>query len=144
MGDACCDAFSTWYCKVKKLSSVEFSVMNSFVTRYYPTLGEDQLEKHIDGANVDGSIILALPTDDPFEGGALHVWDGKPEKEYVYSMQPGDMIYLERAVWHQAKPITSGTRWALVLFLRLRDALPLQQASEGREHGKDVQTRLSS
>ena len=33
-----------------------------------------------DGANVDGSCILALPTDEPFEGGALHVWDGKPKQ----------------------------------------------------------------
>jgi len=29
---------------------------------------------------VDGSCILALPTDEPFEGGALHVWDGKPKQ----------------------------------------------------------------
>ena len=33
-----------------------------------------------DGANVDGSCILALPTDEAFEGGALHVWDGKPKQ----------------------------------------------------------------
>ena len=29
---------------------------------------------------MDGSCILALPTDEPFEGGALHVWDGKPKQ----------------------------------------------------------------
>lgn len=38
---------------------------------------------------MDGSAILALPTDEPFEGGALHVWDGKPKQELVYKMAPG-------------------------------------------------------
>ncbi|CAK9109618.1 unnamed protein product [Durusdinium trenchii] len=71
-----------------------------------------------DGANVDGSAILALPTDEPFEGGALHVWDGKPKQELVYKMAPGDCMFMDTKIWHQAKPITSGTRWALVLFLK--------------------------
>lgn len=117
--DECVRLFENWYCDYKKLSSTRASVMNAFVTRYRPVLEEDQLQKHIDGANVDGSVILALPTDDPCEGGQLHVWDGKPQKELSYLMQPGDIMFLDNAVWHQAKPITSGTRWALVLFLRL-------------------------
>merc|ERR1719434_672944 len=116
----CTDAFAAWHCRRAAVPSVHVSIMNGFVTRYRPVHEEDQLKKHIDGSNVDGSVILALPTDDPFEGGALHVWDGKPQKEFVYRMQPGDAIFLDNAVWHQAKPITAGTRWALVLFLRLR------------------------
>jgi quercetin dioxygenase-like cupin family protein len=49
------------------------------------------------------------------------VWDGRPEQqEFVYRMRAGDVIFLDNGVWHQAKPITSGTRWALVLFLRVR------------------------
>lgn len=115
----CMDAFAKWYCCQHMLVSVEVVVMNAFVTRYRAVNEEDQLKKHIDGANVDGSVVLALPTDDPFEGGALHVWDGKPQREFVYHMKPGDALFLDNAVWHQAKPITSGTRWALVLFLRL-------------------------
>ena len=75
-----------------------------------------------DGANVDGSVILALPTDEPFEGGALHVWDGKPKQELVYTMDAGDCIFLDTKIWHQAKPISCGSRWALVLFLRLEKA----------------------
>lgn len=117
----CADAFVTWYCPLKKLSSVDCSVMNAFITRYTTMEGEDQLEKHIDGANVNGSVILALPTDDPFVGGSLRVWDGKPTKETVYDMKPGDIMFLDNAVWHQAMPISSGTRWALVLFLRLQN-----------------------
>merc|ERR1712118_550908 len=97
--------------------------MNAFVTRYRPIPDEDQLKRHIDGANVDGSVVLALPTDDPCEGGALHVWDGKPQKEFVYRMEPGDILFLDTRVWHQAKSITSGTRWSLVIFLKLSDAV---------------------
>mmetsp|Transcript_6182 Transcript_6182/g.17165 ORF Transcript_6182/g.17165 Transcript_6182/m.17165 type:complete len:351 (-) Transcript_6182:67-1119(-) len=121
--DKCTDAFARWYCGIKSLASIDVSVMNAFVTRYRPVHEEDQLKKHIDGSNVDGSVILALPTDDPFEGGELYVWDGKPQKEYVYRMNPGDLLFLDNAVWHQAKPITSGTRWALVLFLRLQSPI---------------------
>eukprot|EP00928_Gymnodinium_smaydae_P037201 TRINITY_DN25864_c0_g2_i2.p1 TRINITY_DN25864_c0_g2~~TRINITY_DN25864_c0_g2_i2.p1 ORF type:complete len:342 (+),score=61.35 TRINITY_DN25864_c0_g2_i2:55-1026(+) len=117
----CVAKFEQWYCTMRcyQPGSRRFSVMNAFVTRYRPIHEEDQLKKHIDGANVDGSVILALPTDDPFEGGALHVWDGKPKQELVYTMAPGDCMFLDTRIWHQAKPITSGTRWALVLFLRL-------------------------
>lgn len=122
--DRCTDLFGKWYCGVKSLASVDVSVMNAFVTRYRPIHEEDQLKKHIDGSNVDGSVILALPTDDPFEGGELLVWDGKPQKEFVYRMAPGDLLFLDNAVWHQARPISSGTRWALVLFLRLQGHTP--------------------
>jgi len=115
----CIGCFERWYCELKRLESVKASVMNAFVTRYKPVQDEDQLEKHIDGASVDGSVILALPTDDPFKGGKLMVWDGKPQQELSYEMAPGDMMLLDNAVWHQAKPISCGTRWALVLFLRL-------------------------
>merc|ERR1712187_164640 len=126
MGDVmhdCVRLFERWHCSRQSLRSVEVTVMNAFVTRYRPIHGEDELKKHIDGSNVDGSVILALPTDSPFEGGALHVWDGRPERELVYHMQPGDTIFLEGRVWHQAKPISCGVRRALVLFLRLRDAV---------------------
>jgi len=115
----CTEAFEKWYCQSHALASVDVHVMNGFVTRYRAVQTEDQLQKHIDGSNVDGSVILALPTDDPFEGGALHVWDGRPQQEFTYNMQPGDAIFLDGAVWHQAKPISRGTRWAMVLFLRL-------------------------
>lgn len=117
----CVKSFESWYCSLKgfKQGSKPFSVMNAFVTRYRPLHGEDELKKHIDGANVDGSCILALPTDEAFEGGALHVWDGKPKQELVYKMAPGDCMFMDTKIWHQAKPITSGSRWALVLFLKL-------------------------
>ncbi|CAE7270281.1 rib4 [Symbiodinium sp. CCMP2456] len=97
----CVDMFEDWYCQLKgyRLGSKKFEVMNAFVTRYRPVHGEDELQKHIDGANVDGSVILALPTDEPFEGGALHVWDGKPKQELVYTMDAGDCIFLDTKIW---------------------------------------------
>ncbi|CAJ1367972.1 unnamed protein product [Effrenium voratum] len=117
----CVAQFEAWYCTLKgfRQGSKRFSVMNAFVTRYRPVHGEDELQKHIDGANVDGSVILALPTEEPFEGGALHVWDGKPKQELVYQMAPGDCMFMDTKIWHQAKPISKGARWALVLFLKL-------------------------
>jgi len=127
MGAVMCECvahFERWYCELKKLESAKASVMNAFVTRYKAIQDEDQLQKHIDGSNVDGSIILALPTDDPFVGGKLLVWDGKPQQELTYEMAPGDMMLLDNAVWHQALKITSGTRWSLVCFLRLHPGPP--------------------
>lgn len=117
----CVAKFEKWYSLLRgyRPGVVSFSVMNAFVTRYRPIHGEDELKKHIDGSNVDGSVILALPTDEPFEGGELHVWDGKPRQELVYKMTPGDCIFLDTKIWHQAKPISTGSRYALVLFLRL-------------------------
>lgn len=112
----CCRAFEAWY-KGLFDSTVQVRVMNGFVTRYRPIHGEDQLKKHIDGVDVDGSVILALPTDEPFEGGSLRVWDGPKKQEFNYSMLPGDIIFLDRMIWHQGLPISTGTRYALVLFL---------------------------
>jgi hypothetical protein len=64
---------------VRKLTRLQ-----SFVTRYRPHAQEAGLLRHIDGASVDGSLILALsgadggggPTDIAFEGGGVTVWEG--------------------------------------------------------------------
>ena len=44
---------------------------------------------------------------------------GKPPAEHDYAMKPGDCIFLDARVWHQGCPITTGERYALVLFLKL-------------------------
>jgi len=118
----CCRGFENWY--AERFSRTRHaSVMNAFVTRYRPRPDESELKRHIDGANVDGSVILALPTDEPFEGGALKVWDPKSTL-HEYAMAPGDCIFLDTRVWHQGCAISSGARYALVLFLRLDKKLP--------------------
>jgi hypothetical protein len=122
----------------------------TFITRYTPNPGEQALLKHVDGAGkVDGSIVVALPIDrwsapyhlNSFEGhgGGITFWDGKEDlvvddtmpgkrikqqrpREIHYETRSGDIAFIGRAVWHQADPITKGTRWALVIFYKVTDA----------------------
>jgi hypothetical protein len=79
-----------------------------------------------------------------FVGGGLTFWDGVKE-EIHYDTRSGDVAFIDRyvrwtclkkrtlacsmvslipisilrAVWHQADPITQGTRWALVIFYKV-------------------------
>ena len=112
-----CDAaFISWYKRVRCLAGGRCERLHSFVTRYKPIRGHDQLRKHVDGRHIDGSVILRLP-DSPDKGrcvgGTLKVWDGKPKAEFEYDMRPGDLCMLDRMVWHQACPITAGEKWAI-------------------------------
>lgn len=86
----------------------------------------------MDGAGkVDGSVVVALPIDrwsaedNKFEGGGLTFWDGKTAEgkplETHYDTRSGDVAFIDRAVWHQADPITKGTRWALVIFYKVAE-----------------------
>jgi len=120
--EACNMLFGQWYrqqhcCKVE----VSCTRLMTFVTRYNASKqGQEALLKHVDGAGkVDGSLVLALPmeSESPFEGGGLTVWDAGHELHY--DTRSGDVVLLDRAVWHQADPITKGTRWALVIFYQV-------------------------
>ncbi|KAL3785583.1 hypothetical protein ACHAW5_002451 [Stephanodiscus triporus] len=115
------------------------SRLMTFITRYTPAPEENALLKHVDGAGkVDGSVVVALPVDrwsagldeNSFEGhgGGLTFWDGRTHRtksgkrepeEIVYDTRSGDVAFIDRAVWHQANPITKGTRWALVIFYKV-------------------------
>ena len=55
--------------------------------RYRPLPNENALLRHIDGAHVDGSVILALPTDCPWEGGGVTVWEPKPHSAQQQQQQ---------------------------------------------------------
>lgn len=137
--DTCNDLFVHWYrqqhsCNRPNMKSggakdIEVKRLMTFVTRYTPNPGEQALLKHVDGAGkVDGSIVVALPIDrwsdieetNTFKGGGLTFWDGrdgnKRPLEMHYDTRSGDLAFIDRAVWHQADPITKGTRWALVIF----------------------------
>jgi len=141
----CCDElFREWYrqqhtCNKprEKLRTEKYEVkrMMTFITRYTPAPGEQALLKHIDGAGkVDGSVVLALPVDrwsKSFEendfdghGGGLTFWDGSPipskQQELHYETRSGDIGFIDKAVWHQADPITRGTRWAMVIFYEVK------------------------
>jgi hypothetical protein len=107
---------------------MEVKRLMTFITRYTPAPGEQALLKHVDGAGkVDGSLVLALPVDrwsgpeseHTFQGGGLTFWDGVGPQELPYDTRSGDVAFIDRAVWHQANPITQGTRWALVIFYKV-------------------------
>lgn len=138
--DTCNELFQYWYyqqhaCNKKFTTLKNFKVKRimTFITRYTPSPGENALLKHVDGAGkVDGSIVVALPLEEPKDvnsfyghGGGLTFWDGKQKKddgsiqEIFYDTRAGDVAFIDRAVWHQANPITRGTRWALVTFYKI-------------------------
>ena len=91
----------------------------------------------MDGAGkVDGSVVVALPTDHPFEGGGLTVWDGKavvssrennavatgqthqhqPE-EIHYDTRSGDVAFIDRYVGYMRSCCVMGAAWLLSVRL---------------------------
>lgn len=106
--------------------------MQSFVTRYRPNPDETHLPRHIDGANVDGSLVLGLPTYDSFGGtGGLTVWDGENDAEvFRYPVAAGDACLLDSRVWHQSNPIEYGERWVLVIFYEVKTCKPPRKKAE--------------
>jgi len=144
------EIFEKWYAERNGLEKVDVITMNSFVTRYSPAPGQDELGKHVDGRKVDGSLILALPTDEPFDWPGLKVWDGPKgnKSEYTYPMSPGDIACLDNMVWHHALPITSGRRYALVCFYKckwIRAKMPTAEnksKKKNQEKAKRVRSML--
>lgn len=176
--ERCDAAFCEWYRSAHGAGSIrKLERMQSFVTRYRPSPQEAGLLRHIDGANVDGSLILALtgvdgsgaPTDVPFSGGGVTVWERGPdgaESAFRYPMLPGDVCVLDNYVWHQGNPIDAGERWALVVFYQTKGggrqhrmaniilnmarqvrqeqaAARAQQARDGGERARALRVRLA-
>eukprot|EP00750_Incisomonas_marina_P010530 INCI16283.1.p1 GENE.INCI16283.1~~INCI16283.1.p1 ORF type:complete len:427 (-),score=81.37 INCI16283.1:237-1517(-) len=120
--ERCDEIFKQWYRSLHGQNSItDFKRLQTFVTRYRPRKHEDGLLRHIDGAQVDGSLILGLPS--KFSGGGVTVWEGTrrvDEREWRYPMAPGDVCCLDNFVYHQGNPISSGERWAFVIFYRCK------------------------
>lgn len=125
-----CDAcFLKWYDELHpraKDATRTLVRMQSFVTRYLPTPDESHLPRHIDGANVDGSLVLGLPTYREFgDSGGLTVWDGEDDSEvFKYPVASGEVCLLDSRVWHQSNPITRGERWVIVIFYEVKTERP--------------------
>jgi len=123
--ESCNHLFEFWYKQQHpSVSLTRVERIMTFITRYTPNPGEEALLKHVDGAGkVDGSLVLALPMESPnlkFEGGGLTFWDGCDKtRDIDYQTRSGDVAFIDRAVWHQANPITKGTRWAMVIFYKV-------------------------
>ena len=125
-----CDrVFLEWYGKLHPCprgATRTLGRMQSFVTRYRPMPEETHLPRHIDGANVDGSLVLGLPTYSAFgDSGGLTVWDGDHDAEkFRYPVASGDACLLDSRVWHQSNPITHGERWVIVIFYTVETKHP--------------------
>lgn len=125
-----CDAcFLKWYDQLHpraRDSTRTLVRMQSFVTRYLPTPDESHLPRHIDGADVDGSLVLGFPTYSEFgDSGGLTVWDGEDDAEvFRYPVAAGEVCLLDSRVWHQSNPITHGERWVLVIFYQVKTVRP--------------------
>lgn len=122
--DKCDEVFLSWYGGVHpcpRRATRKLHRAQSFVTRYRPNPEETHLPRHIDGANVSGSVVLGLPTYDSFgETGGLTVWDGENDGEvFRYPVACGDACLLDSRVWHQSNPIESGERWVIVVFYQV-------------------------
>jgi hypothetical protein len=150
----CDSCFLRWYDQLHpraRGATRELVRMQSFVTRYRPTPDETHLPRHIDGANVDGSLVLGLPTHDGFGAtGGLTVWDGVDEAEvFRYPVAAGDACMLDSRVWHQSNPIKCGERWVIVIFYEVKDSHTLRTKNakkfvgEGEEGAAKVRNLLA-
>ena len=132
-----CDrVFLEWYDQLyPRLSSTRRTLhrMQSFVTRYRPNPDETHLPRHIDGANVDGSLVLGLPTYSAFgDSGGLTVWDGENDaEEFRYPVAAGEACMLDSRVWHQSNPIAHGERWVIVIFYEVSTVKPPRKGARG-------------
>jgi hypothetical protein len=90
--------------------------------------------ERVDTANVDAEIDNDKPDDD-HHGHRRHRRQQQQQyrpRQIHYDTRSGDIAFIDRAVWHQADPITKGTRWALVIFYKVMDDSNNETVEEGR------------
>ena len=63
------------------------------------------------------TLIIQLSNFDDYEGGDLIVWDNDGVTETICNKDIGNMILLPSKLLHQAKPVTSGTRYVMTFSL---------------------------
>ena len=123
--ETCRRVFAAWYADLYGLDEVDVTTLNSFVTKYVAVQGKNEFGKHVDGVRVHGSLVLALPTDVENDWPGMLVWDGPkgrglpdddPRPLHRYNMLPGDVLVMDRIVWHHGLPISKGHRYVVVNF----------------------------
>jgi PKHD-type hydroxylase len=63
------------------------------------------------------TLIIQLSNFDDYDGGDLIIWDENEVTETICSKEIGNMILFPSKLSHQAKPVTSGTRYVMTFFL---------------------------
>jgi hypothetical protein len=92
----------------------DVQIVSAFVTRYLP--GDEKFDDHDDLCDV--SLVVEL-SDADYEGGGVVGSDGTPwTRVRLGSGERGSAVIIGRGVWHKTIPMTSGVRWALVVFYR--------------------------
>ena len=124
-----CDAcFLKWYDELHpraKDATRTLVRMQSFVTRYLPTPDESHLPRHIDGANVDGSLVLGLPTYREFgDSGGLTVWDGEDDSEVFKYPSLRARYACSTHVYGTSRTRSRGERWVIVIFYEVKTERP--------------------
>jgi hypothetical protein len=83
---------------------------------------EDEEEKNVDipPSKVAAATTTTTMTNPPRQKRTTTHTVFRP-REIHYETRSGDIAFIDRAVWHQADPITKGTRWALVIFYKVQE-----------------------
>mmetsp|Transcript_39356 Transcript_39356/g.59467 ORF Transcript_39356/g.59467 Transcript_39356/m.59467 type:complete len:310 (-) Transcript_39356:306-1235(-) len=89
---------------------------NSFVGHGGGLTFWDGKESVVEEEEKEGKIEEEKKEGDTPFGGKLGCRRQYRPKEIQYDTRSGDVAFIDRAVWHQANPISKGTRWALVIF----------------------------
>ena len=135
----CNACFASWYTQLHGAGSIrELVRLQSFVTRYRPKLNENALLRHIDGAHVDGSAVLALPTPLAFAHGGLTVWEPHrpPDSSRSSSRSSSGWAPSPPPGGEQVTATTAGTATGTATGTAEEpEAAPEQQGGEGGKDG---------
>jgi hypothetical protein len=87
-------------------------LVSAFVTRYLP--GNKRFDDHDDLCDV--SLVVEL-SDADYEGGGVVGSDGTPwTRVRLDARERGAAVVIGRGISHKTVPLTSGVRWAMVVF----------------------------
>ncbi len=103
-----------WHSMHPEKTGCQLRRVQSFVTKYSARQGQSHLTRHVDGPQVNASMILQLHSPQGFQGGGITVWD--QQGPHFYQLRTGELCLLDHMVWHQSHEVTSGERWVLVVF----------------------------
>jgi predicted 2-oxoglutarate/Fe(II)-dependent dioxygenase YbiX len=78
------------------------------------------VEKEVDEFSHDGIENVNMVLNDEFEGGNFYLADVN------ISTTPGNVYHYKSNVYHEVTPVTSGTRYSMLCYLRTRNLIKKQ------------------